>query len=195
MLKRIFGFLAAGFLLSAAPVWAAVYEIDAAHSSVNFKIKHLLSNTRGSFGEYEGTFDYEPEKPESWKAEAAVKTASIDTKVADRDKHLRGPDFFDVEKYPVMTFKSTKVEAVTENTSKLEGILSLHGVEKTIVLDLEVLGIVKDPWGNIRSAFTASGKINRKDFGMEYNKVLDAGGFLLGEEVEISIEIEAIEKK
>lgn len=195
MLKRIFSFFAVGILLSAAPVWASVYEIDAAHSSVNFKIKHLLSNTRGSFGDFEGKVEYEPGKPEIWKTEAAIKIASVDTKVTDRDKHLRGPDFFDAEKYPVMTFKSVKVDAVNETSAKLEGILSLHGVEKTVVLDLEILGIMKDPWGNTRAAFTASGKINRKDFGIVYNKVLDNGGLMLGEDVEITIEIEAVEKK
>lgn len=195
MKKIVLGLLAAAFLFSPLAAQAAVYEIDTAHSSVGFKIKHLLSNTRGTFNDFSGMVEYEPGKPESWKADAVIKTASVNTNNADRDKHLRNEDFFDVERYPEMTFKTTKISQSSESTAKLEGVLSLHGVEKPVVLDLEILGAAKDPWGSNRAAFTATGKINRKDFGIVYNKVLDNGGVMLGEEVDITIEIEAIEKK
>lgn len=195
MNKKLIGFFLFVFLGMTAFAHAAVYDIDAAHSSVNFKVKHLLSNTRGHFREFKGTFEYDAQKPESWKAEAVIQTASIDTQAADRDKHLRSADFFDAEKYPSMTFKTASVTVVGENKAKMEGLLTLRGIEKPIVLDLEILGEAQDPWGNTRAAFTASGKINRKDFGMEYNKVLDTGGLLLGDEVDIIIEVEGIRRK
>lgn len=195
MRKFILSVLALGLLLNAASVQAAVYDIDVSHSSVEFKIKHMLSKTRGNFEDFKGTVEYEAGKPDAWKADAVIQLKSVNTSNKDRDNHLRGADFFDVEKYPEMTFKSTKISGTTETTAKLEGLLSLHGVEKPVTLDLEILGVTKDPWGNTRAAFTATGKINRKDFGIVYNKVLDNGGVMLGEEVDITIEIEAIEKK
>lgn len=195
MRKLILAVLALGLLFNTASAQAAVYDIDASHSSVGFKIKHMLSNTRGNFEDFKGTVEYEPGKPDTWKADAVIQLKSVNTSVKDRDNHLRGADFFDVEKFPEMTFKTTKVSDATETTAKLEGILSLHGVEKPVVMDLQILGIVKDPWGNTRAAFTATGKINRKDFGIVYNKVLDNGGLMLGEEIEITIEVEAVEKK
>lgn len=183
------------FLTGTAAAHAATYEIDNAHSSVEFKIRHLLSNTRGNFEKFKGTIDYEPGKPETWKAEAEIETNSVNTHVADRDKHLRSADFFDVEKFPSMNFKSTKVLESTEKTAKIEGVLSLHGVEKPVMLNVDILGAGKDPWGNERVAFTATTTINRKDFGMVFNKTLDNGGMMLGDDVEITIEIEAVQKK
>lgn len=188
-------FFALLFLTGASLAHATTYEIDTAHSSVGFKIRHLFSNTRGSFEKFKGTVDFEAGKPETWKAEAEIETASINTNVPDRDKHLRGSDFFEVEKYPTMTFKTTKVLESTDKSAKLEGVLSLHGVEKPVTLNVDILGAGSDPWGNERAGFTATTTINRKDFGIIYNKALDNGGMMLGDEVEVIIEIEAVHKK
>lgn len=175
-------------------VQAAVYEIDQSHSSVSFKIKHLFSNVKGQFNDFEGTIDYDAANPEASKAEATIQAASIDTNHEKRDEHLRNPDFFDVEKYPRLTFKSTRVEKISDTKAKVEGLLSIHGVEKPVVLDVEFLGTGRDPWGNAKAGFTATTKINRKDFGIVWNQALETGGVLLGDEVEITLEIEANQK-
>ena len=189
-------FLAAVLLLGSftVPVEASTYAVDQDHSSVTFKIKHLFSKVTGQFKKFEGTIDYEPGKPEMWKTGGTIDAASIDTNESKRDKHLQSADFFDVGKYPLIEFKSTAVMDATETSAKLEGLLKMHGVEKPIVLDVTVNGVGKDPWGNVRAAFSATAKVNRKDFGMNWNQALDNGGILLGETVEISLEIEAIQK-
>jgi polyisoprenoid-binding protein YceI len=169
---------------------AATYEIDRDHTTVGFKIRHLFSNVRGTFNDFAGTIEYEPGKPETWKVEAVIQSASIDTGVEKRDTHLKTADFFDVEKFPTLTFKSTKVSPVTDTTAKLEGLLTLHGIEKPVILDLEIHGVGKDPWGNVKSGFTATTQINRRDFGLTWNQAVEAGQLLVGEEVEITIEVE-----
>ncbi len=195
---RSFRFLAAAILLSAGISGAALadtYKVDIDHSTVGFKIRHLFSNVTGNFKDFEGTIEYTPEKPETWKTDAVIKAASINTNVNARDNHLKGPDFFDVEKFPEITFKTTEVTDVIGQTAKLKGLLSIHGVEKPVVLDLEIHGVGKDPWGNIRAGFTATTKINRKDFGLNWNEVVESGGVLVGEEVEIILEIEGIKQQ
>lgn len=193
-MRRIILALALASLIGAPAAWATQYEIDQAHSTVNFKIRHLFSYTNGTFKEFSGKFNYVPGKPEEWTAEAVIQAKSIDTNVADRDTHLRSADFFDVEKFPTLTFKSTKVTDVSGDSAKLHGMLSLHGVEKPVVLDLKAHGEGKDPWGNVRSGFTATTKLNRKDFGLEWNKALETGQLLVGEEVEVTLEVEGIAK-
>jgi polyisoprenoid-binding protein YceI len=190
---KTIGFLFGACLL-AVPAQAATYTVDVEHSSVSFKIKHLFSKVQGNFNKFQGVIDYEPEKPETWQAGGNIDAASIDTNVPERDKHLRSADFFDVEKYPSIEFKSTGVKDVTENSAKLEGLFKMHGVEKPVVLDVTINGIGKDPWGNVRAAFTAVTRIHRKDFGMTWNETLDAGGLLVGEDVDVVLEIEAIQK-
>ena len=187
--------------LFALPASAATYAIDADHSSVTFKIRHLFSNVTGTFDKFEGTIDYEPDKPETWKAQATIQADSIDTRVEQRDKHLRSKDFFEVEKYPTLTFTSTKVtfnnaRAVdaTAQRAELEGNLTIHGVTKPVVLDLVIHGVGKDPWGNTRAGFTATTKIDRKDFGLIWNKAVETGGVLVGDEVEITLEVEGLSK-
>ena len=189
-------FLAVFLLLGLAvsPVQAATYSVDLDHTSVEFKIKHLFSNVKGVFKKFEGTVEYEPGKPETWKTGGTIDVASIDTNSASRDKHLLSADFFDAAQFPKIEFQSTAVKSATETDAKLEGVLKMHGVEKPVTLDVTINGVGKDPWGNVRASFTAATKINRKDFGMNYNQALDAGGFLLGEDVEILLEIEAIQK-
>ncbi len=173
---------------------ADTYQIDAEHTAVTFKIRHLISYTQGSFNEFSGSFDYDPAKPEASKVTATVKAASIDTNVEPRDKHLRSADFFDVEKFPTLEFKSTKFESISPEKAKLEGLLTIHGVEKPVVFDVDVHGVAKDAWGNVRSAFTATTEINRKDFGLSWNKAVETGGVMVGEEVKITLEVEGIKQ-
>ena len=170
---------------------AATYKIDADHSSVEFKVKHLLSKVSGSFTKFEGTPHLDAKKLKSFKASAKIDAASIDTRVEKRDEHLRSADFFDTAKYPSITFESTNVKRVKGNMMEVHGNLTMHGVTKPIVMNLEFLGTAKDPWGNEKAAFSGSAKINRKDFGLGWNKVLETGGVLVGETVEITVELEA----
>ncbi len=183
------GFL---FLFFSSTAFAANYVIDTDHTTVSFKIRHLLTWVRGTFNEFEGNFVYDPEKPETWSAETTIQVASIDTRVEPRDKDLRSPNFFEVEKFPTMTFKSTGVTDITPTTAKLHGILKIRHIEKPVVLDLEMYGEAKDPWGNVSGGFTATTTINRKDFGLTWNKVVETGQLLVGEEVEIILEVSGI---
>ena len=181
-----------GLCLAAHPSFAASYTIDADHTTISFKVKHLFSNVQGTFKKFEGSFTYDPNKPETWKTEATIQADSIDTNVAERDKHLRSKDFLEVEKYPTITFKSTGVSDMTPAGAKLSGLLTIHGVEKPVILDLEILGEAKDPWGNVAAGFTATTKINRKDFGLTWNQALETGGVLVGEEIAITLEVSGL---
>lgn len=187
--------LSASCLLLSADAWAATYTIDPDHSTVAFRIRHILSYIRGTFDRFEGRFTYAPEHPEQWKAEAMIQAASIDTRVEQRDDHLRSPDFLDAAQFPAITFTSTQVTDATPTSATLHGLLTIHGVEKPVTLDLEIHGEAKDPWGNVRAAFTATTTINRKDFGLTWNKVLETGQLLVGEDVEITLEIEGIQQQ
>ncbi len=187
MRVRVLGALLMSSVLAAPSAWATTYKIDPDHTTVGFKIRHLFSNVQGTFDTYEGSLVYTPGKPEEWSAQATIQAASINTKVEQRDNHLRSKDFFDVEKYPTITFQSTKASEQT-----LEGLLTIHGVERPVVLDLAIHGVGKDPWGNVRAGVTATTKINRKEFGLTWNETLETGGVLVGDEVEITLEVEAI---
>ncbi len=191
---RRFGVLLAGFLLFSLSqtAQAAVYKVDPDHTAVSFKIRHLFSNVTGHFKSFKGEIEYEPGKPETWKTRGSVDVTSIDTNVPERDKHLRSADFFEVEKYPKIEFKSTGVTEATDTGAKLAGLLNIHGIERPVTLDLEIHGVGKDPWGNVRAGFTATTKINRKDFGLSWNQALETGQLLVGEEVVITIEAEGI---
>ena len=184
--------LSIGFVTT--PAFAATYQIDAEHSSVTFKIRHLFSNVQGTFNKFEGSFDFDAAQPEAAQTQATVQAASIDTNVAERDKHLQSPDFFDVAKFPTLTFKSTQFEKISDQKGKLSGNLTIHGVEKPVEFDVDILGEGKDPWGNVRAAFTATTKINRKDFGLNWNKAVEAGQLLVGEEVWITLDIEGLKQ-
>ena len=156
---------------------AGTYTIDTAHSSVGFQIKHLaIAKVNGSFAGFEGTIEYEKDNPTSWSVQTTIQVDSIDTGNDDRDDHLRSPDFFDTEKFPVMTFASSAVEMVSATEGKLRGDLTMHGVTRTVELDLEFNGAVTDPWGNDKIGFSAYGEIDRKDWGLTFNKVLDSVG-------------------
>jgi len=174
---------------------AATYDIDTDHSSVSFAIKHLVvSKVRGSFDKFRGTFDYEPGKSDAWKAIAVIQAASVNTNVKKRDDHLRSADFFDAKKFPTITFKSTRITDASDEGAKMEGTLTIRGVSKPVVLDVEFGGMTTDPWGNKKIGFSARGKLNRKDFGLTWNKTLESGGLLVGEDVEIVVDVEGTEK-
>ena len=183
-----------GGLLLATPAWATTYAIDTDHTTVSFKVRHLFAKVEGTFRQFEGTIDYVPGHPEQWKTAATIQAASIDTRVEKRDTHLRSKDFFEVDTYPTIAFRSTEITDVQGTNAKLHGLLTIHGVEKPVVLDLEIHGEGKDPWGNVRSGFTATTKINRKEFGLNWNQALETGGVLVGDEVEITLEVEGLVK-
>ena len=180
--------------LLAPSAWAKTYAIDPDHTTVEFKIRHLLSFVRGNFDTVEGQFDYVPDHAEQWKVTATVPATSINTRVDKRDEHLRSKDFFDVAQFPNLTFTGTSVTDVTATNAKLHGDLTIHGITQPAVFDVEIHGVANDPWGNERAAFTATTTINRKDFGLTWNKALESGQVLVGEEVEITLEVEGIAK-
>lgn len=175
---------------------AASWNIDADHSSVGFKVRHMMvSNVKGDFGKVVGVVDIDDKDLSKSKVEVTIDTASISTGVAKRDEHLKSADFFDVAKYPTMTFVSQKVKKNGNGKLKVTGFLTLHGVTREVVLDVEGPSKEsKDPWGNIKRGATATAKINRKDFGLNYNAALETGGVLVGEEITIALEIELLKK-
>ncbi|RMG43217.1 MAG: polyisoprenoid-binding protein [Acidobacteria bacterium] len=173
--------------VSAAP---KTFEVDPAHSSVVFKIRHLLTNVTGKFKEFHGTIVYDAEDPSGSSVEFTVEAKSIDTGVAKRDGHLRSPDFFDVARYPAITFKSKKVAPGKDGMLLVTGDLTLHGVTKEITVPVEVLGVIDSPFG-VRAGFETHFTIDRQDFGINWNKALDQGGVVLGNEVAIEISVEA----
>lgn len=176
--------------------FAATWTIDPDHSNVGFKVRHLMvSNVKGSFEKHTGVVDINENDITKSKVEVSIDTASINTNVQKRDEHLRSADFFDVAKYPTMTFVSKKVAKAGKDKLKVTGDLTLHGVTRQVVLDVDgPTKEIKDPWGNIRKGATASTKINRKDFGLVWNAALETGGVAVGEEISITLEIEMIKK-
>jgi polyisoprenoid-binding protein YceI len=169
------------------------WKLDPTHSGVHFSVRHLMvSKVRGSFKAYEVDLAFDPKNPEAGKVDVSVDVASIDTKEEKRDGHLKSADFFDVEKYPRMTFKSARVEVKDASNYLVHGDLSIHGVTKPVTLDVEFAGEAKDPWGNSKAGFSAHTSISRKDFGLEWNQALETGGVLVGDKVEISIDLELV---
>ncbi|CAF2025792.1 unnamed protein product [Rotaria magnacalcarata] len=179
-----------------AAVWAAPYKLDESHTQVGFKIKHLvISTVSGRFNKFSGSFDFDPAKGEIKDLKVEIEASSIDTTEPDRDKHLKSVDFFDVEKYPKLTFVSAKTVTKANQPTQLEGALTIHGIKKNVTLELDYKGATTDPWGNERIAFEASTKVNRKDFDLKWNKSLDKGGVMIADEVKILIEGEALLQK
>ena len=175
-------------------VSAATWNIDPEHTNVGFKVKHLMvTNVKGLFEKFTGTVDLNEKDITKSKVDVSIDTKSINTNVVKRDEHLRSADFLDVAKYPAMTFTSKKVAKAGKGKLKVTGDLTLHGVTKEVVLDVEGPSAEsKDPWGNIRKGASATARINRKDFGLNWNKALETGGFVVGDDVLISLEIEMI---
>ena len=186
--------VAVSFLLSS---WgfASTWEIDPAHSSATFSIRHMtISNVRGEFGKVTGTVNWDDADVTKSTAEATIDATTINTHEPKRDAHLKSPEFFDVEKNPTITFKSTQVQKAGADHLKITGNLTIHGVTRPVILDATYTGIVKDPGGNTRRGASAKTKLNRKDFGLTWNKSLEAGGVLVGDEVDIALELELAKK-
>ena len=173
------------------------WVIDASHSNAGFTVKHMMiTNVRGEFTKLEGKVSWDPSKPEATQIEAVIDVASISTREEKRDGHLKSPDFFDVEKFPSITFKSKSVKAKGSDELAVTGDLSIHGVTKEVVLDVEGPSAPStDPFGNVRVGATATTKIKREDFGLVWNAALEAGGVLVGNDVKITIDISLIKQK
>ncbi len=168
------------------------WEIDAKHSQATFAVKHMMFTTvRGHFKVLSGHLHIDEQNPANSWVDAQVDTTSIDTNDTNRDNHLRSPDFFDVEKYPTLNFKSKKVEHVGGNNYNVTGDLTMHGVTKEAVFQAEYAGLGKDPWGQQRVGLSAKTKINRRDWGLNWNQALEAGGVLVSEDVTIEIDLSA----
>lgn len=174
---------------------ASDYELDNSHSSVSFSIKHLMiSNVKGKFKNFDGNFSIDDKSGKITKLEGVVDVASIDTDIQKRDDHLRSADFFDAQKYPKMSFLMSKFTTTKGGKGKLAGNLMIKGVTKPVVFDAEVSKAVEDMSGNKKIALSLNTKINRKDFGLNWNKAMEAGGFVVGDEVSINIELEGTAK-
>jgi polyisoprenoid-binding protein YceI len=170
------------------------WNIDTTHSGIHFSIRHMVvAKVRGAFKAFSGTVQLDEQAPASSSVSVRIEVASIDTGVEQRDNHLRSPDFFDVAKFPAITFQSTKVEKASGNNLRVTGNLTIRDVSREVVLDVEQLGTGKDPWGQLRVAFEAKTSVDRRDFGLTWNQALEAGGVLVGEKVEISLEVQAVQ--
>ncbi len=169
------------------------WNIDAAHSGINFSIRHMVvSKVRGRFAKYSGTVDLDDGDLTRSFVDVTIDAASIDTGTPQRDAHLRGPDFFDVEKFPELRFQSTRIESVARDRYRVVGDLTIRDVTREVSLDVEYGGRAKDPWGNERIGFIATATLDRKDFGLRWNQLLEAGGVLVGDRVDIDLEVQAV---
>ena len=171
------------------------WQLDKAHSSINFSVRHMMISTvRGRFEDFEGTFEVNEADPTQSKIAVEIQAASINTKEPQRDGHLKSPDFFEVEKYPTITFKSKRVEKLDDQHVRLIGDLTIKDVSKEVVLNVEYAGQAKSPWGTVNAGFTAQTKISRKEWGLTWNVALETGGVLVGDEITISIELEIVKQ-
>ena len=166
-------------------------EIDRSHSEVAFQVRHLLSRVRGRFADFAGTIEWDPSAPENSRVHVTIQADSIETAEPNRDKHLRSADFFDAETYPTLTFASTSVTPRSGGLFDVSGNLTIHGVTREVVLPATYLGTAQDPWGNTKFVFEAELTLNRKDFGLNWNAALETGGFLVGDEVKVTLSIQA----
>ncbi len=170
------------------------WKIDAAHSHVEFAVKHMMITTvKGRFTDVTGTVESAADDPAAGFADITIAAASIDTREPQRDAHLRSADFLDAEKYPAITFKSSRIEHISDNGFRLVGDLTIHGVTREVALDVTSEGRGKDPWGGERAGYSATTKIKRSDYGLLWNQALETGGLLVGDEVKINIDLELIE--
>jgi polyisoprenoid-binding protein YceI len=194
-LSRIaFGAGLAALLSLPAFAGTTTYQIDPRHSSAQFAVTHLMISTvRGEFHQVNGTITVDDGDISQSTVNVTIDATTVDTREPDRDKHLKSPDFFDVAKFPTITFKSTKVESAGPGKLKITGELAIHGVTKQVVLDATVpKPAIKDPWGLQRTAVSGSTKINRQDFGVAWNKSLDSGGVVVGDNVDINLDVEIV---
>jgi polyisoprenoid-binding protein YceI len=185
---RCIALVGAGLWLGAVSLFAVPYTVDVAHTSVGFKVKHMMISTvSGNFSGFSGSYDLDKGVLKSLTA--TIKTETINTGIAKRDEHLRSADFFDVKKFPEMTFTMN-----SQQGNKLIGDLTMHGISKKVELTIEMGGEVTDPWGDKRSGFILTGLVNRKDYGLVWNKAMETGGVVVGEDVKIIIEVEGVKK-
>lgn len=168
------------------------YQIDAAHSEATFTVRHLITKVRGGFTDFAGSITYDAADPTRSSVSFTIQAASIDTNQTDRDAHLRSADFFETETYPTITFVSTGITSTGGNAYAVNGRFTIRDVTRDITLPVTLLGTAKDPWGNERIAFEAEYTLNRKDYGLTWNAALETGGFLVGDEVKISLSVQAV---
>jgi polyisoprenoid-binding protein YceI len=178
--------------ITAPAIAAGTWTADAAHSKVGFAVKHMgIASVRGEFREFEGTLEFGEDLANS-VARAKIKVGSVDTNEPQRDAHLRSPDFFDAEQFPELGFESTSIEALDEETLRITGDLTLHGVTNEVVLHAEVQGTDIDPWGNERLGLEITGQISRGDYGMKFNQALGSGNMLVADKVKLALDISAV---
>ena len=167
------------------------YQVDKSHSEVIFQVRHLITRVRGRFSDFGGTIEFDEENPANSKVEFVIQAESIDTNEPNRDTHLRGDDFFAAETFPTLSFRSTKITPRSNDLFDVEGDFTIRDVTRRIILPVTHLGKAKDPWGNEKLAFEAETTINRKDYGLNWNAALETGGFLVGDDVKVSLSIQA----
>jgi len=191
-MKRFICIVIVAALLAPLHVFAAVYTIDPVHSTIGFKVKHLMvTNVNGVFEKFKGSVNIDDKDISKSKVDVSIEMASINTNITKRDDHLRSPDFFDVAKFPSMTFVSTKVEKIAADKLRVTGNLTVKGVTRQVILNVEgPSGEIKSPQGDIKRGASATTTINRQDFGVSWSKNLDGGGLVVADEVHISIDIE-----
>jgi len=172
------------------------YTLDLAHTRIGFSARHaMVTKVRGQFNEFNGSVSLDAENPANSKVEITIKAASVDTRNADRDAHLRSNDFFAMEEYPEITFRSTRVEQASENEYYVTGDLTIRGTTKPVTVNFQLTGSAADPWGNFRVGFEGQTTINRKDWGVSFNAAMEAGGVLVSEKVNLEFEVEAVKVK
>lgn len=195
MIKKIASATAV-ILIFAATASADTWHFDKPHSSVSFTVRHMVvAKVNGDFKDFDGTVEFDGQNVESGSVNVTIQVASIETENEKRDNHLKSADFFDVEKYPLMTFRSGKIVKGEGPDFKMTGDLTIRDVTKEVTLDGEFNGTIVDPWGNTRAGFSATGEIDRQDFGVKWNKPLENGGFLVSDRVTIKIEAELVKEK
>jgi polyisoprenoid-binding protein YceI len=170
---------------------ATTFVVDKAHSEALFTVRHLITKVRGQFRDFEGTIQMDEAQPERSSVQFTIQAASIDTNEPNRDTHLKSPDFFDVERTPTITFASRSIATAGQQFT-VTGTLTMHGVSKDVSLPVSFQGFAKDPWGNRRAGFETEVVLNRKDFGLNWNAALEAGGFLVGDDVRVSLSVQAV---
>jgi polyisoprenoid-binding protein YceI len=181
--------------LAATPLFAVdTYTIDKVHSDVSFRVRHFVSKVRGNFTDFDGTIQIDQANPEASSVVFTIKTASINTNNEGRNKHLNSPDFFDTAKFPEISFQSTKIAPAGKDKYNVTGNFTMHGVTKEITLPVEFTGTAKDPRGSEKAGFELATTVNRKDYGINWNKALDNGSFMLSDEVAVTISLETVKK-
>ncbi len=190
-MKTRFAVLAAALAVAPSAFAADTYQFDKAHTTVAFQVRHIFTMLGGKFQEFSGTINVDRTKPEASSVEFTIQADSIFTNEPKRDAHLKSPDFFDVAKYPTITFRSKSVKANGKDSWLVTGDLTMRGVTKQLTLPVTFLGEGKDPWGNEKMGFETSTTLNRQDYGISWNKTLDQGGVLVGDEVKVQVSVEA----